>query len=337
MNDNINLIEEIFDDVFKGSCETPTLSNLLGDISGFEDVVFDYPDFVSVAFGSIIYSHIIYNNISKLYPEYNYGSIDIRYNPITDSFSSTFDHFHKSNSIYFFINVAIYSDKLYQYISDDLTETQIKNLGDEDKFGHSIAIFINMDSLTAEYFIPDNSEESTHNSRHMNQYIETVLNNNIHPDINLVSLGEYCIYPGPQIATEDNFCQTWSLEYLFLKLNLPDVPVNDFYNYLGRMDTLSLESHVTKFMRCLFWKITRPEERFIIACLWLSDKRDIDVYIDLYDLVPEISHLKVDDILKQVENSIRESLSDYIYFNNTEYLLHAYETTKIFLKILRRL
>lgn len=311
-----SLLNTLFTD---DKCKEPTIKEIFGSDQGFERVPFDYQDLMMFSFGSVDFSWIVYRNIRELYPDVNFATITLL-NLYDEIVENTFEFNQRVKSQYLVVMIDIYSGDDIESEGDDLE--------------HTAFVFIDLITLTAEYFDSEASiDNETLNNDYIQSFVESILRENIHEDIQMTRLSQVCQY-GPQDMTGDLFCQTWAYQFLFIKLNLPEIPSKDIYKYFNSMPVSYLTSQLEQFMKCFYWKVTRPEERYFFLAIRLSNLSDTKKLITR----PEIGILspeKVESILDKVYNLIFDAMNQYKSTNDKNHLLRAYQICIVYVDIIR--
>lgn len=244
-------IDSFFRKMFsENTCQIPTIQSIIGE---HIDCYYDPYEYMSFIFGSIEYHYIVFLNMMKLYSEYNYGFINISFtNGIMD---------RTTHKIYI-------QNTRNRYIIFSITVSDCWYENNENKCNfHANSLFIDTVEWIAEYYEPHwNNRTNVHSSLvqlEVERYIKKHINGNIY----MIPVHKSCPMLGPQAITDDSLCQSWELEFIYFKLYLPHIKINEYYKYLSLMDRDQLKEHIRNFMICIFWKITGHEERYIFLAL----------------------------------------------------------------------
>jgi len=305
-------LQMLSEELFRGNCKEITLENILGvDIP----IAIDEKKFVQNLLGHVDSDPPV-KKLMRLYPEYNYGliNITIENNVIVNNMTSEyFEIIRKTKSQYMFIDVTI--------------KTEYDDSYDEDLrlSYHANSVFVDLINLTAEYFEPQHHSET---DIQVQLQVSRILRKFIHNNIRMTITSQSCPNLGPQSVTEDEFCQTWSTMFLYYKINLPEISIYEIYLYFSSMDKDQLNLYINKFIKCLVWLINNKEELLISATstivstmldigFYIRHSRkitperfnDIDIkkYKKVYHIILE-KYKKISFIIKYVDNNSNKTI-----------------------------
>lgn len=244
--DNQRQLEMLSEQLFRSNCKEITLENILGVNLGLH---IDSAEFVRTLLGNI-YTGSPVLRLSKLYPEYNYATINITIldGIIVNRMQSPayFRMIKKTNSQYMFIDIVI----KYKYINN------------QEINYHANSVFVDKLNLIAEYFEPQCNPEF---NMDIQLQVSRILRKYVHNHIRMTITSQSCPNLGPQSIANDNFCQTWSTMFLYYKINHPEISINEIYEFFSRMNRDQLNLYMKAFNKCFIWIITDMIDLMITA------------------------------------------------------------------------
>lgn len=231
--EDLNKIDQIIKNtILTGDCKKPIISDILG--INIKCNITSY-DIISDFLGSELMEFAIIKNISLLFPQYSYGSLTLEFKN-EKLVSELFTIKHIGNLPYVLIIV----------ITHDLDE--------EDK-SHEFVLFINREEMNIEYF------DSSISDDYIIDALKKSINKNIYGKFNFIYANDSCF--NIQRISDDYYCQTWSILFIFIKLYIPNISVNIIYKYFLKMNRIEMIETIEKFMICVYWKISTHIERYI--------------------------------------------------------------------------
>jgi len=320
-------LQMLSEQLFKGNCKEITLKNITGiDIP----IKFNRDEFVQEIIGNTQTDSAI-DKLAKRHPEYNYVKIKITVKDgiiVNNMTSEYFTIVNRTKNQYMLINVIIKYKNTYP----------VKKIG-----YHANSVFVDLINLSAEYFEPQHSNDA---NMGVQLQVSRILRKYISDDIRMTITSQSCPNLGPQSITQDKFCQTWSLMFLYYKVNLPEISIYEIYRYFSSMNHDSLKSHIDKFINCFVW-IINDKLRMVVSVsrtIYLDMTRTIvyifknkedliqfkDIDLDEYIKCWEIA-TKIYDKINSIQYNIEiDKYDDLQLFNIAKDLIikimeHAYE------------